>query len=759
MQFDLYVPFFGFCFTISLKMLIFAHKRTQSMIINKIYRSISATLLMLVTLNVCAFQWDRGEHISISISYGEEPIVQKAVRLLQRDAMSVLHSELTPSYDDYKIFVATRPELFGKQAHEAFLLEATKDGRLCIYGSDGHGTAYGIIELTRLLGVTPWEWWADVQPQSKQRLELPVGYRNRQQPSVAFRGIFINDEDWGLLPWANEKEYGVKNTHEMNEAGKPVQHGKIGPKTNERIFELLLRLRANTYWPAMHDCTWPFFMTEGNRELAAQWGIYIGTSHCEPMGCNVFCEWPLRGQGDYDYVHNDSTVYRFWEDRVRDVAGQEMFYTLGMRGNHDDPLNGANTVDEQRAVIARAIADQRGMLQKYTSLDVPQVFIPYKEVLDVYNSGLQVPEDITLMWCDDNYGYIRHMPTKEERARKGGNGLYYHVSYWGRPHDYLWLGTFSPALLYQQMRQAYDYGIQKLWILNVGDIKPAEYQIQLFMDLAWNINIPSWKQHLHQFLADNVGDADRLTPLMIESYRLAYIHKPEFMAGTRTEEADKAWLEPHVLSFDSERMDQYQRLSDAVDNANPTDAYFQLVQYPVQGAMQMNRKFILGDLQAQDSIARLTQRYNTPKWDGIMDAEPRRQPVFCKQPLGPARINPARTGYLLPSLNNLEGLGYHETAFTLRKKHTWTLPDMEGDSIEVELNFIPTHPINGKSLRVRVNGQTIDYATQGRSEEWKENVLWNRATRVVRLPKVKKLTLEPLDEGIIIDEVYVYGKK
>ena len=199
--------------------------------------------------------------------------------------------------------------------------------------------------------------------------------------------------------------------------------GEIGPRTNERIFELLLRLRANTYWPAMHECTLPFFLTKGNREAAKKYGIFIGASHCEPMACSTAYEWKRRGEGAYDYVNNAPAVYKFWEDRVKEVADQEILYTLGMRGVHDGKMQGAKTVEEQKAVIDRVFADQRGLIEKYVDKDVakvPQVFIPYKEVLDIYHAGLQVPDDVTLMWCDDNYGYIRHFPTAEECARKGG---------------------------------------------------------------------------------------------------------------------------------------------------------------------------------------------------------------------------------------------------------------------------------------------------------------------------------------------------
>jgi hypothetical protein len=177
------------------------------------------------------------------------------------------------------------------------------------------------------------------------------------------------------------------------------------------------------------------------------------------MVCNAAGEWARRGEGDYDYVNNSKAVYNFWEKRVKEVAGQDNIYTLGMRGVHDGKMQGAKTVAEQKAVLERVLKDQRGMLAKYVDKDVekvPQAFIPYKEVLDIYHAGLEVPEEVTLIWCDDNYGYIRHFPTEEERARKGGNGIYYHISYWGRPHDYLWLNTLSPAVAYQQMNEAYD---------------------------------------------------------------------------------------------------------------------------------------------------------------------------------------------------------------------------------------------------------------------------------------------------------------
>ena len=433
---------------------------------------LSLFLFLITQLCWAQFNLPSGKPVKISCDNAEEKVVHTALDLLSRDCKAVLSASLLVDNEQGDIIIGTvgKSPLIAKTGadvsalngkKQAFLLTVLPDGKLLVAGSDAHGTAYGIMELSRLIGVSPWEWWADVVPEKKTSFTLPADYQTTQSPSVEYRGIFINDEDWGLMPWSS-KNY------------ESADQQQIGPKTNRRIFELLLRLRANTYWPAMHECTLPFFLTKGNREVAAEFGIFIGSSHCEPMVCSAAGEWRRRGEGDYDYVNNSASVYKFWEDRVKEVAGQENIYTLGMRGVHDGQMQGAKTVAEQKAVLERVLKDQRGLLEKYVNKDVtaiPQAFIPYKELLDIYNAGLKVPDDVTLIWCDDNYGYIRHFPTPEEQARKGGNGIYYHVSYWGRPHDYLWLGTFSPYLLYQQMKLAYDRGIQKMWVLNVGDIK------------------------------------------------------------------------------------------------------------------------------------------------------------------------------------------------------------------------------------------------------------------------------------------------
>ena len=761
------------------------------------------------------FTLQQGKNISLVVEKNEERMVHLAIDLLKRDMKSVLDAELTIGGKESHVIIGTIGQSsllknYAKEVapiegrHEAFLLKVLEGGKLLIAGSDKRGTAYGVLELSRLLGISPWEWWADATPEKREVFRLPVGYTLTQEPTVPYRGIFLNDEDWGLLPWSNQ-------TYEPH---KDKNH--IGPKTYRRIFELMLRLRANTLWPAMHECTLPFFLTEGNREAAADYSIFIGSSHCEPMVCNAAGEWERRGEGAYDYVNNSKEVYKFWEERVKEVAGQDNIYTLGMRGVHDGKMQGAKTVAEQKAVLERVLKDQRGMLAKYVNKDVtqvPQAFIPYKEVLDIYHAGLEVPEEVTLIWCDDNYGYIRHFPTEEERARKGGNGIYYHISYWGRPHDYLWLNTMSPAVAYQQMNEAYDRGIQKMWIINVGDIKPGEYLLELLMDMAWDLDGVrriGWQEHERRFLAREFGRSigDELDKVMKSYYQLNYIRRPEFLGNTRTEEKDPAWKVVKDLPWSENyiltRLDTWKELSDKVDRLSrlmlreKQDAYFHLVKYRVQGAAQMNEKLLKAQLArhgkadwaesdaAYDSIVSLTRIYNEGinnqgKWRGMMDHRPRKLPVFDK-----VKRNTVDTpmysdddlvhygwhpmycvsGNPIPC----EGLGYLGTAALIPQGTSVTyesevVAEGIGNSVNIVLAFVPRHPVNDKSLRVALsidNGEpyVVDYATKGRSEEWKVNILWNRAHRIVRVPVDSKksrhtFTLTALDEGIILDEIYL----
>lgn len=547
--------------------------------------------------------------------------------------------------------------------------------QIVVVGRNGRGTAYGLLELSRMAGVSPWIWWGDVVPERRARLTIDDGFRTLQGASVEFRGVFINDEDWSLRPWS----YG---TYE------PAEFGQIGPKTYKRIFQLLLRLRANAIWPGMHTGTKAFFRTEGTKAMADSCGIAIGTSHCEPLLRNNVDEWDVAARGRYNYMTNRQAVKDYWVERLREVkgsAGGNMF-TIGMRGIHDGSMEGVKTMDEKQSALQQVIDDQQELLRKHIGAPEKQtqVFVPYKEVLQIYERGLKVPDYVTLMWCDDNYGYMTRLSDAKEQQRAGGGGIYYHLSYWGRPHDYLWLTTTQPGLIYNEMREAYDHNVRKVWIVNVHDPKVAGYDLELFLDMAWNINSVSAStvgDHYRAWLCRQFGTAagERLYPAMHEFFRLCGERRPEFMGWSQTELDKKTYargLSPVINSefsttaFGGE-LDRYlERYADVVSVVREAeslvrpelrDAYFAAIQYPVYSADAHARKILesqrarqlatgstLKDMFASNAtlytavarsqsayqeIRRLTERYNETmtggKWRRSMNMRPRDLPVHA----------------------------------------------------------------------------------------------------------------------------------
>lgn len=528
---------------------------------------------------------------------------------------------------------------------------------LIIAGSDLRGTAYGVFGISEKIGVSPWYWWSDVNPAKQERLLLNVTDFTSHTPSVRFRGIFINDEDWGLQPWAAK-------TFEP-------ETKDIGPKTYAKVFELLLRLRANLIWPAMHPSTKAFYYYPGNKQVAADYDIIVGTSHAEPMLRNNVDEWDKKTMGDFNYVTNKANVLKYWESRIKESSVNNVIYTMGMRGIHDGQMEGIKSTREAVPLLETIFEDQRNLLRKYINPEiksVPQVFTLYKEVLDIYENGLKVPDDITLIWPDDNYGYIQRLSTAEEKKRSGGSGVYYHASYWGRPHDYLWLGSTHPALVREEMKKAFDAGADRLWVLNVGDIKPLEYNIQQFMDMAYNINAfkenDDTQKHLRKWVDGIFGkeNADSIARVLWKYYQLAFERRPEFMGWSQTEPTTQtSYSSYNHFSYGDEaqlRIERYEALEKAVKSLRKDispihkAAFYQLVYYPVVGAGWMNKKFLYRDkafLYAQqnrisaygyaemskaayDSIVQETVRFNKElsggKWDGIMSMHPRDLPVY-----------------------------------------------------------------------------------------------------------------------------------
>ena len=653
--------------------------------------------MLLLAIPFCGFSADfsliggKGP-LNIYYSPEEKQVVGTAVEMFSSDLEFVggVAPVLTEKMKSDAIFVGT----LGQESTDKFVVDnnikvegvageweafrivcfsnsSFKKPVLAVIGSDPRGTAYGVLELSRMIGVSPWQWWADVTPDKKKSFKIKEGFEKSDKPSVQFRGIFLNDEDWGLTPWSSMtyEPVGIK--------------GQIGPNTYAKMFDLLLRLRANTIWPAMHACSVPFFLVEGAKEASDKYAIVIGSSHCEPLLCNINGEWNEKTMGRYNFFTNREAVVNYWEERVKKLSDRDNnFFTIGMRGVHDGKMQGVNTVKEYRAALEEVIPIQRELLAKHVNKDVtkvPQVFIPYKEVLEVYDDGMEVPEDVTLVWCDDNYGYVTRLSNEEELKRSGGAGIYYHISYWGRPHDHLWLATTHPAQIYSEMRRAWDYGVRKLWIVNVGDIKPGEYDTEFFLDLAWDINSvdnTNISAHLENWMAREFGDKNSaaLAGVMNEYYHLGHERKPEFMGWSQVEVSGFPRnctpvkdTEYNQFAFGDElqkRISDFQKLQDEVADikkripANRMDAFYQLVEYPVNGAALMSKKqlyaqkarllaeYALSPLaleysalsnEAYDSIKLLTDYFNTDmldgKWDRMMDMAPRRLPVFERSPL------------------------------------------------------------------------------------------------------------------------------
>lgn len=546
-------------------------------------------------------------------------------------------------------------------------------GQILVTGTNGRGAAYGLLELSRKAGVSPWIWWGDVVPERRDVLSLPAGYSDTQGASVERRGIFINDEDWSMRPWSSTNF-------------EPNTTGTIGPRTYKEIFKLLMRLRANAIWPAMHPGTEAFFLNPANKLVADSCGIAVGTSHCEQLLRNNVGEWNEAERGRFNYITNRQAVQDYWTERlhqVKDSEGGNMF-TIGMRGIHDGSMEGVKTMDEKLEALQQVIDDQQQLIADNVGdpSQQMQVFVPYKEVLELYEMGLKVPEYVTLMWCDDNYGYITRLSSPRERTRRGGAGIYYHTSYWGRPHDYLWLTTTQPGLIYNEMRNAYDHNVRRLWIANVHDPKVAAYDLQLFLDMAWNIDAIDGENlgaHLRTWLCDNFGEqaGKALYPVMRKHYELSGKRHPEFMGWSQTELDKRVYqrgLNPVAnteFSFsefggEAERfMEDYLSLADAVDSIEGSipdrlkDAYFAAVRYPVEAAanqavkmLEAHRARALASGSEKDganperpalcvaaarsqnayqNIRRLTHHYNKEmsggKWNGLMNMRPRDLPA------------------------------------------------------------------------------------------------------------------------------------
>ena len=694
----------------------------------------------------------------------------------------------------------------------------TNDGSIYITGSDARGLAYGVLHVSEAIGVSPWYWFADIpiDKTSKRVYNYMENYVS-PSPSVKYRGIFINDEDWGLKTWAAQ-------TFEK-------ELGDIGPKTYDRVCELILRLKGNMLAPAMHSCTGAFYSHPESQKMADKWGIMITTSHCEPLLFNnaALSEWDKSVDGEWNYETNSATIMKKLDNRIRETAQYDNIYTMGLRGLHDEAMKGSTDPTDRARTLEKVFASQRNILEKYKhkkANTIQQIFVPYKETLDIYDAGLRVPDDITLVWPDDNYGYMKRVSNLAEQRRSGHSGVYYHISYLGTPHDNLWIATTAPMLMYEELLKAYTAGADRYWLLNVGDIKPMEVEMQMFMAMAYDFKAFSYdnvNRYQAKWLAKEFGEKHlpAFQFILDNYYRLAWDRKPEFM-GYEIEWDNKENSRLHDTDFSfqtgtaQKRLTDYQDICFAYDaierelSAELRPALFEMLGYAVHSAYQMNRKFLYAQAnhetgnvmyaeQSKDAcreIDKLLERYNTQlncKWNQMISEVPpgytaryQQMPEYVDKPTSSYRLPDSqqhpeyRHQINLASLNVsepfrlLDGIGTDWKALQMGQPLDLqatgsidiALPALpkNADSISLCISVVPMWPVaTNRSNRFSVSAdhgkaQVCENLFKEWGDDWKIQVLENRKEFVLTLPLDASrhdhvITLSIVDPGQIIQKI------
>lgn len=696
----------------------------------------------------------------------------------------------------------------------------THGNTLSITGSDPRGLAYGVFHVSEEIGVNPWYWFADiVVKQPRQKAENFSLNAVSKSPTVKYRGLFINDEDWGLKTWA-------ANNYEK-------ELGDIGPKTYDRVCELILRLKGNMLAPAMHSCTGAFYSHPESQEMADKWGIMITTSHCEPLLFNnaSLTEWDRQRDGEWNYETNRETILSKLDRRISETSQYDNIYTMGMRGLHDEAMKGSTSPNDRARTLEKVFDEQRNILERYKHQRadrIKQIFVPYKETLDIYDAGLRVPDDITIVWPDDNYGYMKRVSNEAERNRKGGSGVYYHLSYLGTPHDNLWIATTSPQLMYEELLKAYTAGADRYWLLNVGDIKPMEIETQMFFDMAFDFSKFSYdnaNRYQAEWLASLFGSEykENFQYILDNYYRLAWQRKPEFM-GYEMEWDSEENNRLHDTDFSFEkgtaqkRLVDYQNISYAyqeIENSVASElrpALFEILGYAVQGAYQMNRKFLYAQanhetgnksfasqsVEANNQLEALRKRYSElfdGKWDYMISEIP---PGFCaKYQMMPELVDYPTDAYRLPAeqihpefdncidlsgvnasapFRLLEGLGKDWVALQMGQpldRNVKGAIDIDipesfihanADSIEVAISVLPMWPVAtdcSNRFAVSIDGGekvVCENVFIEWGKEWKLQVLENRKDFVMTFPldkslKKHRITLSIIDSGQIVQGI------
>ena len=478
-----------------------------------------------------------------------------------------------------------------KGKREKFIITLI-DGQLVIAGSDRRGTIYGIYELSQQMGVSPWYDWADVPIEHHDSIFVNKGIYTDGEPAVRYRGIFLNDEAPCLTSW-------VKNTYGT---------GYGDHRFYQRVFELVLRLRGNMMWPAMWG--WAFYADDAeNEKTADEMGVVMSTSHHEPMARN-HQEYARnrKGWGPWNYQKNKTNLQKFFREGIERMKGTEQIVTIGMRGDGDEAMS----EEADTKLMTNIINDQRKIIADVTgkkASETPQVWALYKEVLDYYDKGMKVPDDVTLLLCDDNWGNVRRVPNAQERKHKGGWGLYYHVDYVGAPRNSKMLNVTPVQNPWEQLTLAYENGIDRLWILNVGDLKPMEYPISQFMDMAWNphkYSVNNITRHTRDWCAQQFGESQADEAARILNLVCKYNGRctPEMLDKNTYNLENGEWQEVvnQYLQLEADALRQYNSLPAAYH-----DAYRQIILFPIELMSNLHQMYFA---QAQNHAL---YKQNNPK--------------------------------------------------------------------------------------------------------------------------------------------------
>ncbi|MBV7537622.1 glycosyl hydrolase 115 family protein [Duganella sp. sic0402] len=475
---------------------------------------------------------------------------------------------------------------------------------LVIAGSDKRGTIFGIYEMSEQIGVSPWNWWADVPAAQHKTVYASASAAVSDAPVVQYRGIFLNDEAPALTDWVKQR------------------YGGFNHQFYEKVYELILRMRGNYLWPAMWGKAF-YDDDKLNGKVADDYGVVIGTSHHEPM-MRAHDEWRRYGEGKpWDYNRSPDKLRDFWTQGLRTSQGQEKLITLGMRGDGDEPMSeGANV-----ALLEGIVAGQRKIIAKEINPDVtkvPQVWALYKEVQEYYEKGMRVPDDVMLLWCDDNWGNIRRLPTMEERKRSGGAGVYYHFDYVGGPRSYKWINVTPLPKVWEQMHLAWQYQANRMWIVNVGDLKPMEVPIEFFLTYAWNPaawpaeRLPDYLKlwATREFGPEHAAD---IADIVAKYAKFNGRRKPEQLEpGTYSlvnyNEAQRIVEDYNAIAARAEKIS-------AALPANKRDAFYQLVLYPVKASAVVNELYV---------TAGLNQLYGTQGRAATNDLATRARALFAE---------------------------------------------------------------------------------------------------------------------------------